>query len=419
MDFKQHLEKYLPKQEIDKLINSFNDKEQKALYLNTEKMSNEQFEHLFPLVKKHPIVKNAYLYDKDVYDFGKLDYFDLGVYYIQEPSAMLVSYFLNPNENDLVLDLCAAPGAKTFMSSRLMNNKGQIIANDLSKSRAQILLSNVERMGLKNVIVSSLDFVNYYPLFIEKFDKIILDAPCSGSGMFRKDEKMKLDWSMQKVYANANIQSSLISMCAKMLKKGGKLIYSTCSYSYEEDEEIIINFLNEHNDFHLIDINQNNPLFFQSNDLIGSIHLFPYLYPGEGHFICLLQKEGNANKTIFNNINYQKNCINENNKKVIENYIINTNINEKFLSKCLRPGYFISTQTKDNIIPSHHFAKSVNDFQYINLNDEQYKKYIHGDSFPFEEKNGFYVAKYQNINVGIVKIVDKIIKNYYPKGLRR
>ena len=419
MDFKTHLEKYLPKQEIDKLINSFNDKEQKALYLNTEKMSNEQFEHLFPLVKKHPIVENAYLYDKDVYDFGKLDYFDLGVYYIQEPSAMLVSYFLNPNENDLVLDLCAAPGGKTFMSSRLMNNKGQIIANDLSKSRAQILLSNVERMGLKNVIVSSLDFANYYPLFIEKFDKIILDAPCSGSGMFRKDEKMKLDWSMQKVYANANIQSSLISMCAKMLKKGGKLIYSTCSYSYEEDEEIIINFLNEHNDFHLIDINQNNPLFYQSKDLIGSIHLFPYLYPGEGHFICLLQKDGNANKTIFNNINYQRNCINENNKKVIENYIINTNINEKFLSKCLRPGYFISTQTKDNIIPSHHFAKSINDFQYINLNDEQYKKYIHGDSFPYDEKNGFYVAKYKNINVGIVKIVDKIIKNYYPKGLRR
>ena len=419
MDFETHLEKYLPKQEIDKLINSFNDKEQKALYLNTEKMSNEQFEHLFPLVKKHPIVENAYLYDKDVYDFGKLDYFDLGVYYIQEPSAMLVSYFLNPNENDLVLDLCAAPGGKTFMSSRLMNNKGQIIANDLSKSRAQILLSNVERMGLKNVIVSSLDFVNYYPLFIEKFDKIILDAPCSGSGMFRKDEKMKLDWSMQKVYANANIQSSLISMCAKMLKKGGKLIYSTCSYSYEEDEEIIINFLNNHNDFHLIDINQNNPLFYQSNDLLGSIHLFPYLYPGEGHFICLLQKDGNANKTIFNNINYQRNCINENSKKVIENYIINTNINEKFLSKCLRPGYFVSTQTKDNVIPSHHFAKSINDSQYINLNDEQYKKYIHGDSFPFDEKNGFYVAKYKNINVGIVKIVDKVIKNYYPKGLRR
>ena len=419
MDFETHLEKYLPKQEIDKLINSFNDKEQKALYLNTEKMSNEQFEELFPLVKKHPIVENAYLYDKDVYDFGKLDYFDLGVYYIQEPSAMLVSHFLNPNENDLVLDLCAAPGGKTFMSSRLMNNKGQIIANDLSKSRAQILLSNVERMGLKNVIVSSLDFVNYYHLFIEKFDKIILDAPCSGSGMFRKDEKMKLDWSMQKVYANANIQSSLISMCAKMLKKGGKLIYSTCSYSYEEDEEIIINFLNNHNDFHLIDINQNNPLFYQSNDLLGSIHLFPYLYPGEGHFICLLQKDGNANKTIFNNINYQRNCINENSKKVIENYIINTNINEKFLSKCLRPGYFVSTQTKDNVIPSHHFAKSINDFQYINLNDEQYKKYIHGDSFPFDEKNGFYVAKYKNINVGIVKIVDKVIKNYYPKGLRR
>ncbi|MDD7316105.1 MAG: NOL1/NOP2/sun family putative RNA methylase [Bacillales bacterium] len=419
MDFETHLEKYLPKQEIDKLINSFNDKEQKALYLNTEKMSNEQFEHLFPLVKKHPIVENAYLYDKDVYDFGKLDYFDLGVYYIQEPSAMLVSYFLNPNENDLVLDLCAAPGGKTFMSSRLMMNKGQIIANDLSKSRAQILLSNVERMGLKNVIVSSFDFANYYHLFIEKFDKIILDAPCSGSGMFRKDEKMKLDWSMQKVYANANIQSSLISMCAKMLKKGGKLIYSTCSYSYEEDEEIIINFLNEHNDFHLIDINQNNPLFYQSDNLKGSIHLFPYLYPGEGHFICLLQKDGNANKTTFNKINYQRNCINENNKKVVENYIINTNINEKFLSKCLRPGYFISTQTKDNIIPSHHFAKSINDFQYINLDDEQYKKYIHGDSFPYDEKNGFYVAKYKNINVGIVKIVDKIIKNYYPKGLRR
>ena len=288
-----------------------------------------------------------------------------------------------------------------------------------NKDSAKKIIENIDRLGISNISVTNNDFSALYTNYINYFDKIILDAPCSGSGMFRKDEKMKLDWSMQKVYANANIQSSLISMCAKMLKKGGKLIYSTCSYSYEEDEEIIINFLNNHNDFHLIDINQNNPLFYQSNDLIGSIHLFPYLYPGEGHFICLLQKDGNANKTIFNNINYQRNCINENNKKVIENYIINTNINEKFLSKCLRPGYFVSAQTKDNIIPSHHFAKSINDFQYINLNDEQYKKYIHGDSFPYDEKNGFYVAKYQNINVGIVKIVDNIIKNYYPKGLRR
>ena len=140
MDFKLHLKKYLNDEEINSLLESFNDEDKHSLLLNTSKINNEDFLNLYENITSHPLVKNGYYYDKNEYQFGKLFMHDAGVYYLQEPSAMIVASLLQPNENDIVLDMCAAPGGKTIQASLLMENKGLIFANDLSYARAKILL---------------------------------------------------------------------------------------------------------------------------------------------------------------------------------------------------------------------------------------------------------------------------------------
>ena len=255
MDFKEHLYQSLPKDEVDQLIDSFSSEDYHAVLLNLNKISDEEFLKEFPLVKPHPIVKHAYLYDKNVYPLGKHIYHELGYYYLQEPSAMVVSSLIDFKETDLVLDMCTAPGGKTIQAALKMNNQGLVIANDLSFSRCGLISNNLERLGLRNVIIINNDLSKIYQRYLNTFDKIILDAPCSGSGMFRKNDEMIKDWSINKVYKFQEIQKSLIEIAYQMLKPGGLLSYSTCSYSKEEDEDVI-NYLLERTDAEVVDISK-------------------------------------------------------------------------------------------------------------------------------------------------------------------
>ena len=220
MDFYDHLKQSLPLDEANKLIESLDEEDFHAVLLNTNKISDEEFVNEFTHVTPHPYVKHAYIYDKNEYPLGKHLYHELGYYYLQEPSAMIVSSLIDFKENDFVLDLCAAPGGKTIQASFKMNNKGLIISNDLSESRARLISNNLERLGLNNVIIINNDFSKIFTSFNEAFDKIILDAPCSGSGMFRKHSLMKEDWSINKVLKFADIQKELISYAYFMLKPG-------------------------------------------------------------------------------------------------------------------------------------------------------------------------------------------------------
>ena len=172
MTFEEHLKKYLNENEIAQLTQSFLNEEKKAIYLNINKMSEKTLKTLFPNIKNHPIVPNGFLYNKNEYELGKKIYHEQGAYYIQEPSAMLVAHFLDAKPNEIILDLCAAPGGKTIQTALKMNNTGLIVANDLSKSRANVLLSNIERMGISNVVVTSLDFKNQY----QKFYQLLLNC---------------------------------------------------------------------------------------------------------------------------------------------------------------------------------------------------------------------------------------------------
>ena len=422
-EFKSHLKKYLNDKEIEQLIDSFSLPSTHALLLNTEKLSDEELLNIYPNLKKHPIVPHAYIYNKNEYDLGKSIYHELGAFYIQEPSAMLVSYFLDAQEDDYILDLCAAPGGKTIGTALSMHQKGIIIANDISKDRAKVLMDNVSRLGIKNVIVTNNDFASIYQHYRSTFDKIIIDAPCSGSGMFRKEDKMKDDWSYNKVFKNALIQYQLIDIAYEMLKPGGDMVYSTCSYSYEEDEEVIKHLL-DNSDAELIDIN-NSKDFYVSKDNIG-IHLFPYLFNGEGHYICKIHKPGNIKKTSYHTKQVLKNLLPDE----IQNFssykfgdylhALPYDISYKGIN-IINYGIKVGEIIRNECLYSYQLSHALTNYkQIIELNFDEVYKYILGEQL---NKNNTYKGQvlltYQGIPVDFSKTDGRVLKNHYPKYLRK
>lgn len=415
MDFAKHLEKYLTKEQIEKLISSFDEKEHKGVFLNNNKMSDETFISLFPNVKKHPFVNHAFLYDQSEYDLGKKVYHEQGAYYIQDPSAAIVSSLLPLEGDERVLDLCAAPGGKTVQASLRLKN-GVIVSNDLSRPRAMTLLQNVERMGLDNVVVTSLDFSKFTHKYQNYFDAIILDAPCSGSGMFRKSLEMKNDWTYEKVLKNAAIQKELISLAYSMLKDGGTLVYSTCSYSYEEDEEVI-NYLLEKTPAKLQQIPQIAG-DFRSPTLPETIHLFPHLFPGEGHYIALIKKPGNLTKNKAIEINIKRNSSSKGGVKETQTFYLKKAIDEELINLSIRPGIFVTTKTGGKEIPSHHYSHVCDSKNSIELTKGEVIQYLSGNQIRKNNPEGYYFVSYLGTNIGCVHSINGMLKNLYPKGLR-
>lgn len=422
MEFKENLLQALPEEDANKLIESLNDSDKHAVLLNTRFISDEDFVKLYPNIKPHPIVKHAFLYDKNEYQLGKSIYHELGYFYLQEPSAMVVSSLIDFSEDDFVLDMCGAPGGKTVQSAFRLNNKGTIISNDLSRSRAEIISNNVERLGLKNIIISNNDFEKIYTNFLNCFDKIILDAPCSGSGMFRKDDKMLNDWSINKVYKFAETQKRLISIAYQMLKPGGTLSYSTCSYSIQENEEVI-HFLMDTTDAELISMPKIG--YINQKDPIG-IRLMPSIFPGEGQYICLIKKPDNPSKNNFKYSNNYKNIVPQfldklNIVKYNDTYFYTDHsVNTSKLS-ILRYGVKIGEYLKGIMHYDLHFARTLNDeMPSIEISLEEVKNYLAGNTLSHTSNiKGNVLLKYKNNSIDIAKTDGVIIKNHYPKGLRK
>ncbi len=434
MDFKTHLAETLGEKLANELIDSLDKKPYISFRSNSLKtLDNKEYQDFCANYEKHIYVDNAYYANKKM---GNNPYHHAGAYYIQEASAMLVGELLPIDSNDKVLDLCAAPGGKSSHVAARLNNTGLIISNDISYPRAKILSENIERMGIRNAFVTSNtidDFISYQGFF----DKIILDAPCSGEGMFRKNELVEEDWTFNKVLACASIQKDLILKAYKLLKKDGLMIYSTCTFAKQEDEDVI-KYLLENTNASLIRLPDIKGVDRGIN-LDEALRILPNHFKGEGHFICLIKCNDDHESLIHN---YKQPKIRQDTLKLIKDFANNNltykldenriyinkdlvyYLKDNFVPdklKVLRYNLLLGEIYNNRFIPSHALAISSmpNGFKNVlDLDDSNIFKYLHGETLPCNYK-GYTLVTYKGISIGLGKASNGILKNLYPKGLRK
>lgn len=430
MDFFNHLAIYLSQKEINNLKLHLQDKSKNAALLNPFLMSDEDFLSIYPNVIKHPIVEHAYIYDKEQYDLGKSIYHELGCFYLQDPSAMIPAYLLDVFDSDTILDLCAAPGGKSIQCSFKKHNHGIIISNDISKERCHKIIENINRLGIGNIIVTNNDFSKIKNNYLNFFDKIILDAPCSGSGMFRKDKAVEKDWTYNKVLKFQKIQKDLILSAYEMLKPGGILCYSTCSFSYEEDEEVASFLLQKTNAE--VEIIKSNPYYYVDEKTHLGIHLFPHLFPGEGQYICLFKKPIDIGVSEVNKKNRNKKITDINHLfkllpfDVDYNYIFDRNNVLYLLPKkfnfdnlfVLKAGVEIGKYNKEIEKYSYQFARYIHHYKNeISLTKQEAEQIINCASLAKKYDKGLYLLKYEKYPICFCKSDGRILKNWYYKPL--
>lgn len=394
-EYLSRMKNYL-NEDYDKYLASLNKDEKHGIVVNLKKLNKSKLvlSDIVNIFDARLMFKNdgfAYLqYDKDKLtnngiSIGRHPLYHVGIYYVQEPSAARPIYEAGISENDSVLDLCASPGGKSIEALCCLDKckGGFLISNEVDSSRVKILLSNVERMGFDNVIVSSENSAKLANTFFEFFDKVIVDAPCSGEGMFRKSLDARLQWSESLVRSMAKLQMSLLNDAYKMTKEGGMIIYSTCTFSKEENEDNINLFLSKHPDMRINKMEK----------------LLPFEYDGEGQFYAILLKEGESHRgNLF-----------PSEKSLKELNIVRYKIN----------GY---EKKGGEIVPTHALTH-IDDASFENvyeLSDEEVIKYLHGDVIRVDKNllDGYYKMTYKNLGLGLAKNVKGTLKNHYPKGLR-
>lgn len=418
------------------LEKSFDSNSYRGLRLNYKKPIDNSF---FNSLEKHSFVKDAFIYEKTNQDYGKNIYHAQGCYYIQEPSAMLVGELLDVKEDDFVIDLCAAPGGKSTHIARYLCDDGLLISNDINYKRALDLSENIERMGITNCVVINSDVHRIYETMQGCFDKVILDAPCSGEGMFRKNSFAKEDWSIDKVNTCVKIQKEIILDAYKLLKYDGEMIYSTCTFNKFENEEMI-KYLLENTNAVLISLPEIEGAD-RGIDIKEAIRLFPYHYKGEGHFICKIKcKDENKfynkkekltqikDKDLLPFIEFEKKSLNIkfDRKRLFLNgehlyYLPKNTFNLSGL-RILRNGLYLGEIKSKHFVPSHSLALASKPSDWkisLELNETDAYKFIKGESFNVNSTNGFTLITYQNNSLGFAKVSNNTLKNHYPKGLRK
>ena len=354
-----------------------------------------------------------------------------GAFYIQEPSATSAVEVLNPTVGDYVLDLCAAPGGKSTQIAAKLSGSGLIWSNEIIGKRANILLSNFERMGIHNCVVSSCHPDILCDSLECAFDKVLVDAPCSGEGMMRHDASICEDWSSENVEACARRQLKILDSAAKALRPGGILVYSTCTFAPEEDEQTVAAFLEDHPDF--VPEPVEAPWFTPGEN--ASYRMWPHKLLGEGHFAAVLRKTGGETGEI-------PELKGEKLPKQWESFAKELGITlpaGKAVSfgqslfwapegmpdiqrlKVLRPGLELGTVKKDRFEPAHALAlwlSSCANMLTLDPDSEEMKAYLHGDVVPSGMK-GWCLVRAGSYSIGWGKGDGRVLKNHYPKGLRR
>ncbi len=419
--------KSLLKDEYDDYLACFDNPQIHSLRVNTSKISVDRFKEIFPYnLEQVPWCKDGFYFDD--LSISKHPYYYAGLYYLQEASAMLPAEVLPIEEGDIVLDACAAPGGKSLKLLDKLNNTGLLVSNDISISRANALLRNIERAGFSNYYVIAKDIIELEEYFPKYFDKILLDAPCSGEGMFRKDKALIESWKERDSEYFSPIQKRLIQACINMLKDGGKLIYSTCTFDVREDEEIIQYALDNNSNIKLLPIEKYDG-FKDANDGYG-VKLFPHRIKGEGHYVCLLQKDGNSHKResrvmAKTDISF----INELNKRFYDGIFEKINdyiyflkpINTKGI-RVLRSGLLLGKETKYGFEPSQQLAMNLKINEYNNVlnlksSDNLVEKYLKGETIETNSNlNGMVLVCVDDCPLGFAKAKNGVLKNKIDKG---
>lgn len=429
-----------------------------GLRVNTDKISCEEFEQIAPFpIRPIPWVSNGYFYEEENRP-SHCAYYQAGLYYLQEPSAMTPASRIPVNPGEYVLDMCAAPGGKATALGAALKGEGLLVANDISTSRARALLRNLELFGITNSFVANEPPEKLAKAFPEFFHKIILDAPCSGEGMFRKEEALAKDWTPQKSRDLSEIQKNLILLAADMLRPGGMLLYSTCTFAPAEDEEVVSFLLKERPEMELLEIpgyegfSHGIPAFGDGNERLSRcVRIFPHKMNGEGHFLALFQKPGQAaEQTMLPAPKQDKNA-----RKYIEAFF--EEIGLKTLGGApfdwsrveirtdkvyylppvaanfrgltfLRNGLYLGDLKKNRFEPSQPLALAMHKGDAaacisLPVSDERITRYLKGETLliqPSEAPNskGWHVLCADGYPLGFGKLVNQTLKNKYPAGWR-
>ncbi len=431
--------------EYNDFLKSYDENPVRAFRVNTDKISLEDFQKLNIFSnEKIPYVENGFYFDYD--GIGNHPYHHAGMFYIQEPAAMVPVESIQIQPDWKVLDLCAAPGGKGSQIKNKLGETGVLVSNEIVPSRCKILTGNMERMGFKNVVTTCMHPQKLSKEFPETFDMIMVDAPCSGEGMFRKEEIAIDEWTPENVLMCAERQAEILDCAVKMLKQGGYIVYSTCTFSLEENEMTVDAFLQRHPDFELIPATEK----VRENTADGikfdgckceNIHYTRRCYPhktkGEGQYVAVFHNT-NDSYSSFSKIENKKEKID---KTVID--FLNDTLFEYDIENVLmyngNPVYFtpdfpvrkgcafscgvtIGEIRKNYVQPHHQFfmAMGANFKRKINLTAEcdEIKKYLHGEEFNTDCENGWAVVIVDGCAVGGVKVSNGRAKNHYPKGLR-
>lgn len=455
IEFEKKMKAFLG-DEWDDFLYSYDNNRFQALRFNTLKVqSPEEIMRILKVLgissdKRVSWANEAYYFDENVRP-GKHPYHEMGLYYIQEPSAMSAAALLAPKPGMRVLDLCAAPGGKSTQLATYLGDSGLLVSNEINTQRSRILSQNIERMGIKNAIVTNEDsfvLASHFPGF---FNAIQVDAPCSGEGMFRKLPEAIEQWSMENVAICAARQKEILDNAAVMLKPGGTIVYSTCTFSKEENEDVIEYFLEKHPDFTLEEMER----------------FWPHKVDGEGHFVAKLVRRGSVDpgfksdrqtKKIKNNKNRKnetKSALTKENMKLLSEFLDETisddmaaliknsrlvmfgeqlyrlpdmEVDIKGL-KVQRAGLHIGEFKKQRFEPSHSLALALKLSEAKNVvkltcDNPQTIGFFNGQSVMLSDeqaaecKKGWALVCVDGYPAGWGKVNGTQVKNHYPKGLR-
>ena len=449
--------KELLQDEYDDYLQCYDEPRYYGLRVNTNKISVEDFLKIAPWpLTPVPWIPNGFYYDGDKIQPSKHPYYFAGLYYLQEPSAMTPASRIPVEPGERVLDVCAAPGGKATELGAKLKGEGVLIANDISNSRARGLLKNLELFGIGNMMVISEEpgkLVEYFP---EYFDKILIDAPCSGEGMFRKDKKMVKAWEEHGPEFFSKLQRSIITQAAAMLKPGGMILYSTCTFDPLENEKTVEYLLETCPEFKICDMEgyegfcEGIPKYVEdhSEEYRKTVRIFPHKMQGEGHYLALVKK-GDDNTERKNEKTAKPKSGAKKLPEELEQFLkelawdvdkFRLDIREERVYympenlpmlkgvRFLRSGLLLGEVKKNRFEPSQALAMCLKKEEYprildLPVSDDRVIKYLKGETLDVEDitsrkEKGWYLVCVDGYPLGFGKLANQTLKNKYLPGWR-